>query len=144
MPALIRRNMPNLKLIRYGVFGITTMGLSCSIYLLLVYIRDYTKKAVTVLYVTGTTISYFGNRKLTFTTMCANCGLPCATYLCTSVAVESTYFLHMGVDIYHYSHQHRVTYRCAHSRRHILIFPTITRHTTTTAPLPAYLATTTV
>lgn len=67
LPVPIQRILPNLKKIAlYGVIGLTTNGLAYGVYLLMTYIRIPPKTALTVLYATVATLSYFGNRRLTF------------------------------------------------------------------------------
>jgi putative flippase GtrA len=62
-----QRNASNIKKIaRYGMIGITTNGIAYGMYLLLTYGGLSPKTALTMLYGIAATMSYLGNRRLTF------------------------------------------------------------------------------
>ena len=55
-----------IKLVRYGMIGIITNGIAFGFYLLLTHYGLTPRTALTILYVIAATLSYFGNRRLTF------------------------------------------------------------------------------
>lgn len=55
-----------LQLVRYGVVGLTSNALGYLVYLLITYLGVEHKIAMTLLYITGVTIGFFGNRKWVF------------------------------------------------------------------------------
>ena len=54
------------KIVRYGMIGVTTNGIAYGFYILLTYFGFTPKTALTILYSIVATLSYFGNRRLTF------------------------------------------------------------------------------
>ena len=62
-----RRDKPALQLLRYGVVGLGTNLALYFIYLLITYWGLEPKKAMTVLYIIGALMGFFGHRKWTFT-----------------------------------------------------------------------------
>ena len=62
-----RRDKPALQLLRYGVVGLGTNLALYFIYLLITYWGLEPKKAMTMLYIVGALMGFFGHRKWTFT-----------------------------------------------------------------------------
>lgn len=54
------------ELIRYGLFGLARNGLGYGIYILATYLGMPPKLAMSVLYILGVTVSFWGNRKFIF------------------------------------------------------------------------------
>lgn len=95
------------KLVRYGVIGITTNGIAFGLYLLMTYLGLTPRVSLTILYSVAATLSYFGNRRLTFTYS--------GSWLWSSIRYIimhiGGYFLNLGllyicVDIYEIPHQY--------------------------------------
>ena len=57
---------PLRQLVRYGLVGLATNAAGYLVYLLVTWLGVPPKVAMTVLYATGATLGYFGNRKFTF------------------------------------------------------------------------------
>lgn len=55
-----------LQLIRYGVVGVVSILTIYSVYLLITYLGVEPKTAMTLVYIIGASIGFFGNRKWTF------------------------------------------------------------------------------
>ena len=62
-----RTDKPILQLLRYGLVGLGTNLALYFIYLLITYFGLEPKKAMTVLYIVGALMGFFGHRKWTFT-----------------------------------------------------------------------------
>lgn len=62
----MRSRQSLIQLLRYGIIGLVSNMAGYLVYLLITYFGVPPKIAMSVLYVTGAAVGFFGNRKLTF------------------------------------------------------------------------------
>jgi len=66
LTARLKRRIPAAQLIKYGLIGLLSNACGLAVYLLLTELGSPPKQTMTALYVAGALISFFGNRRLTF------------------------------------------------------------------------------
>ena len=104
----IYQKAPQLKkLIRYGIIGLTTNGISYGIYLYLTGIGISPKTTVTILYAVAATITYLINRRVTFAYQ-GNWLWSMVRYIIMHIGgyLLNLSLLYMCVDVYRIPHQY--------------------------------------
>jgi putative flippase GtrA len=94
------------QLVRYGLVGAASNALLYGIYLLITYFGIEPKRAMTILYIVGALMGFFGHRKWTFTHQGALLGAGARYFIAHSLGYLLNFLLLLiFVDKLGYSHQ---------------------------------------
>jgi putative flippase GtrA len=94
------------QLVRYGLVGAASNALLYGIYLLITYFGVEPKRAMTILYIVGALMGFFGHRKWTFTHQGALLGSGARYFIAHSLGYLLNFLLLLiFVDKLGYSHQ---------------------------------------